>query len=316
LVIGGETLAPDRAWVTALGWHSPLTPLAHIAAGIAIAGWRPDVLVCSLWKSIPAGLIAKLFRPRMKLVSFLHSFERQNVGDRAFHHLLFRFAAEVWADSAASISSTVSRFAAGRGRVISYVSDGMERTTLLPAPGPAFVGWARLHPDKRIDRAIRLISLLVERGIDARYDHWGPDQGLGPGLVSLARELGLGDRVRFHGAIEREQFPKACAGSTFLLQLSRTEGMAVSVVEAMQLGLVPVVTPVGQIATYCRDGDNALLVDSDVLDDAAYRIIALLGDPAKIRRMSDKARAEWRDAPHYADEMVAAARALMARQLA
>ena len=39
--------------------------------------------------------------------------------------------------------------------------------------------------------------------------------------------------------------------------------MAFSVVEAMQLGLVPVVTAVGEIRAYCHNGQNAVRIETD-----------------------------------------------------
>ena len=47
-----------------------------------------------------------------------------------------------------------------------------------------------------------------------------------------------------------------------------------SVVEAMQIGLVPIVTPVGEIARYCVDGKNAVWVQEDATAvDAVMRLI-------------------------------------------
>jgi glycosyltransferase involved in cell wall biosynthesis len=88
-----------------------------------------------------------------------------------------------------------------------------------------------------------------------------------------------------------EIFGFACEGS-FYLQTSLQEGMAMSVVEAMQLGLVPVVTPVGQIATYCRDGENSILVGDD--DDVVVRRLKTLAtNPAMFRDLADGAHSTW-----------------------
>ncbi len=37
--------------------------------------------------------------------------------------------------------------------------------------------------------------------------------------------------------------------------------MAISVIEAMQAGLVPIVTPVGEITGYCSDGVNSVFFE-------------------------------------------------------
>ena len=43
---------------------------------------------------------------------------------------------------------------------------------------------------------------------------------------------------------------KKLANASFYLQTSKFEGFAMSVVESMMMGLVPVVTPVGEIGRY------------------------------------------------------------------
>jgi glycosyltransferase involved in cell wall biosynthesis len=82
----------------------------------------------------------------------------------------------------------------------------------------------------------------------------------------------------------------------------------------MQLGLVPVVTPVGEVQRYCRDGENAVLVDVNNLDVAADRIVALLGDEKAYARMSKAAHDEWQDCTPYAEDICAAALELAGRE--
>lgn len=83
-----------------------------------------------------------------------------------------------------------------------------------------------------------------------------------------------------------------------------------SVVEAMQLGLVPVVTPVGEIANYCRHMENGIIHDD--LASTAAAIEAVVADPERYAAMSRAAIETWRDAPLYADDFAAAADELFA----
>ena len=76
-----------------------------------------------------------------------------------------------------------------------------------------------------------------------------------------------------------------------------------SVVEAMQLGLVPVVTPVGEIARYCHEGHNALLVTDP--ESTARRIMHVISTPGLYSSLRDKAIATWFDAPLYRDDFLA-----------
>ena len=82
-----------------------------------------------------------------------------------------------------------------------------------------------------------------------------------------------------------------------------------AVVEAMQLGLVPVVTPVGEIAKYCRPGVNALVVEDD--KETVDALAALLDDPSGWRRLRQGALQTWRDRPLYRDAMADACRRLL-----
>jgi glycosyltransferase involved in cell wall biosynthesis len=97
-------------------------------------------------------------------------------------------------------------------------------------------------------------------------------------------------------------------GACFYLQTSIYEGMAMSVVEAMQLGLLPVVTPVGEIGSYCRDGGNAVVVNND--ERAVADVLHLLTDPAAYGTLRQQAIEEWLDKPLYRESVLAACEAL------
>ena len=116
----------------------------------------------------------------------------------------------------------------------------------------------------------------------------------------------LGNKVVFAGPMTMPEISAATAEASFFLQLSKQEGMAMSVVEAMQLGLVPVVTPVGAIKEYCRDEENALLFSG--IEDTQSRIERVLADARQFQRMSRLATAQWADAPLYQDDLLIAAR--------
>jgi glycosyltransferase involved in cell wall biosynthesis len=307
LSLVGPSLALSRPNISALGYRHYWSPFAQVAGLRELLRLEPDVLICSLWKTIPVAIAAKALRPSMKLVVFFHSSERVHGIDRVLHGMVTRFADEIWTDSNATLAEVSKGSRLPRTRTISYVLDQPPQVTGDRKPRANFVSWSRIHHHKGIDRSIELISRLVQRGIDARFDLWGPDQGPRADLERLAKRLQVADRINFHGSFSRTDLAELSANASFLLQLSRLEGMAMVVVEAMQLGLVPVVTPVGEVTRYCRDGENALIVDVNDLDAAANKIEKLLGDPETYQRMSQAARSEWQGIRLYADDVCAAA---------
>jgi len=89
--------------------------------------------------------------------------------------------------------------------------------------------------------------------------------------------------------------------------------MAMSVVEAMQLGLVPVVTPVGEIASYCTDNQNSIIVKHD--EDAVRRIRDLIAHPGAYERLARNAQTCWQARPLYRDSVLSACRELAGQAL-
>ena len=171
----------------------------------------------------------------------------------------------------------------------SHASAGPTSGTNCIASG--FAAWARIDRNKGFDRALDLIAALVANGHDARFDLHGPDGGARGELEAQARRLGIADRVHFHGPLDRTKLPRVAAEASFFLLPSRFEGMAMACVEAMQLGLVPVVTPAGEMAHYVVPGETGILIDPDRIGDSAAEVAALLAAPDRFAAMRTAATA-------------------------
>jgi len=307
MFLAGRTVAKNRARIIDHPTRSLNSISTYLAGVRAILRGKPDVVICSLWRAVLVGVTVKLLRPRTRFVYFLHNTKAEHLPDHIAHWLAVPLADEVWADSLATLDARLPARKRAT-RVISFLTE--HRSRLAIELSPRFVSWTRLHPQKGHDRAIQVIAELVRTGVDASLEIWGADNGEGANLRRLSESLGVEEHIRYPGAFAPEKVESLAAGHAFYLQLSRYEGMAMAVVEAMQLGLVPIVTAVGQMACYIRDGVNGLIVDADDPATTAQRIRQLLASPADFDAMSKAAAATWNDHSLYAEDICKAAVAL------
>ena len=290
---------------------SEWAPGNYLRAAAELYRRRPDLVIVSLWRSCIVALLAKIVMPRLRLVAFLHLAEAVHLPDRLLNALVMRLATEIWADSDSTLARRLPARLRHKGRVISFLTERLERATQGPV-APRFVFWGRLHPQKGLDRALDIFAALAASRPDARFTIIGPDMGSETALNAQARALGVTDMVVFTGPMDRAAIFAQASDHHFYLQPSLTEGMAMSVVEAMQLGLIPVVAPVGEIPGYCRDGENALFVPRDVpAGQVAGRIASLLDAPDHAESMARAARATWAEHALYRDDMLTACHSLL-----
>jgi glycosyltransferase involved in cell wall biosynthesis len=280
------------------------SPFTIVANSIRIARLKPDVVIASLWRSVIAALLIKTMRPRVKLVTMIHFPKNVHWIDAIVHRIAFRLSAEIWADSQATLKERIPPNTSAHRRTISFLVDRDEPHP-RSEPRPTFIFWGRLHSQKGLVRALQLFKLVQEQIPNAIFWILGPDGGDLSGLKILASRLHLDANVHFLGPATREEIRRYARDATFYLQTSRAEGMGLSVVEAMQVGLVPVVTAVGEISSYAVDGQNSIIV-GDSLNAAASRLLALLGDAENVHRLRDAAISTWVNKPLYRDDVIAA----------
>ncbi len=282
-------------------WH----PYALIVAAREARVCGARILVFSLWKSAPIFILLRLLRPGCRFVVFLHATRAIHLADWLLTKLMVAMSDAVWADSRGTL--------AGHGirnkptRVISYLARSIQPRPKT-RPAPRFIFWGRLAKQKNLGAALEILA-EVARNVDrVRFDIIGRNDGDLESIRQSIKTLGLSDIVRVHGELSFSAITELAEDARFYLQTSTFEGMAASVVEAMQLGLVPVVTPVGEIANYCQDGRNSIVVHD--AQRAVARIRQILASPEEYERLSAAAANTWKSSPSYHDDFLSATKEL------
>ncbi len=156
-----------------------------------------------------------------------------------------------------------------------------------PAAVPIAISVARLSPEKDFSTLLRAVWILIKEHPEFRLRIVGdgPDR---PNLEKLAADLELTEHVEFLG--ERsdvaEQLPKA----GFFVSSSLTEGISLTVLEAMAVGLPVVTTRVGGNPEIVVDGGTGRLVDSGSPEQLALAMRDMLNDSDTWPIMSHLAR--------------------------
>jgi glycosyltransferase involved in cell wall biosynthesis len=155
----------------------------------------------------------------------------------------------------------------------------------LPArPRVVFTG--RLHPQKNLDVLIEAWpAVATATGASLVLVGHGPE---GERLVAKAEALGVGDRVRFTGAID-DPADVLRAADVFALP-SVAEGMSNSLLEAMATGLACAASDIGGNQDLLGPGGAGVLVADGSPTAWAEALTGLLNDPERRRRIGASAR--------------------------
>lgn len=271
---------------------------------------KPRLIIASLWMSYYVVILHKLIHPRAKVVCFLHCNRAVHPLDWILALLAMALASEIWTDSQATLSTRVPLCWNSKSRVISFV---LRRVSPVNSetPKPVFVFWGRLCHQKGLYRSISLIAALKSFCPEAQFKVIGPDRGQLSLLKNLVHKLDLHSTVEFLGPKGFVEIKSISSQASFYLQTSLFEGMAVSVIEAMQFGLVPVVTPVGEVSRYCFDDINSIIVDPGDIDHTVFRIRTLLSNHSLYSIMRQRAISAWYNTPTYCEDLIRFSRALL-----
>ena len=168
-------------------------------------------------------------------------------------------------------------------------ADVPEAMAAIDAPEAVWVGTvARLVGVKDIDLMLRSFAQVARLVPEARLAVVGdgPD---GPRLRQTARELGLDGRTAFTGRVPTI-WPAMRRLSVYWLT-SISEGLPLSIMEAMSTGLPVVATAVGGVPEVVEEGVSGYVVpraDREAAAGAlAQRVVELLGNPELCVRLGE-----------------------------
>lgn len=154
--------------------------------------------------------------------------------------------------------------------------------------GPLVLFHGRIAAKKGIDVLLRAVSRLPSR-TTMNLAVVGPDdEGLSPGLLRLADELAIRDRVHLVGPLYGDDQLDALAAADIWALTSHTENFGIAVLEAMAAGLPVLISQEVNIA-HAVTGAEAGLVTSLDVDEIAGKLDALLSDRELRGRIADKA---------------------------
>lgn len=281
----GEELRSEGFRVT-LGCSSP----AGLARSLCqvFRHDRPDVVHChNLTATVVAAMPARLARAR-SVVSTRHGLVAPPYALR--RELKFavasRFCDWIVAVCEAARHNLRSAPFAAREKII-RIYNGVPALRLNGSGRPAKSGFTLLHV-ARLSAAKDQATLLRALGLATSYvpdlQLWIVGDGpLRSQLQSLADQLGVAQNVRFFGE-QLEVAPFFAAADLFVLS-SITEGLPVSLLEAMSAGLPAVVTDVGDMGEVVRRSGAGSVVpvsEERALADAIRQIANHRGELSRL----------------------------------
>lgn len=114
--------------------------------------------------------------------------------------------------------------------------------------------------------------------------------GEGPYRAAMETRLANHTRVRFTGVLHGEDLVSVFASADLFVFPSLTDTFGNSVVEALASGVPCITSDQGGPREIIEDGSCGLVFDSALPGDLEKKILALTGDPARIKAMKSKAR--------------------------
>lgn len=165
------------------------------------------------------------------------------------------------------------------------------RTTLVLA------SCSRMIPLKRLDLIVRLVQEVAAIHKEVRWIHIG-DGPLMESVKALAEES-LQGKYELLGQRDNSEIPSVYAKYRpfFFINLSDSEGIPVSIMEAMSMGIPAIARNVGGNSEIVLDGTNGFLLPEAVCDGdlrkVASEIVDLFWNSARYLTYSSSAVATW-----------------------
>ena len=248
----------------------------------------------------PSGMVAYLLKKRFK-IPYIVSLRGGDVPGfrpydfQRYHKLLGPLLQVVWRNSAGVVANSkglrdLARTFDSRFEILiipNGVDVGLYHNAERDWQSPVILSVGRLVHQKGFDLGLRALASL--KHLDWQWHIAGDGPGM-DALKSLARELGIADRVIFLGWQSREELIQCYKQSNLFLFPSRHEGMPNAVLEAMASGLPVIASRIAGNEDLVVHEKTGLLVESEKPQLLRAALYDLIQNPSRAQRMGAASR--------------------------
>lgn len=308
-VIEGETMTVHRIHSHRYWPHDWLTFVfpwmtKHYSRKVLDAV-KPDVVHIQSHINLGRGLAREARKRGIPIVATNHVMAENILDFTTLPPLLDKVVVKLaWADAARTFAmtravTTPTRKAADFLEATIDITDvipiscGIDASNYTPDYTPrdanrlVFVG--RLTTEKQIDVVLKAITKL-DPDLDVTFDIIGNgDQRRN--LERVMNELGLADRVTFHGLTTDEELRATLSRASVFVIASIAELQSIATMEAMASGLPIVAADAVALPHLVHDGENGYLFTPGDVDDLAAKLTTVLRQtPEERLRMQQASR--------------------------
>ncbi len=153
-----------------------------------------------------------------------------------------------------------------------------------------FASFRALEPLYRIEYILKAFAVVNKSASIRTCLVIGSSGSQKPYLQQLAKELDIEDSVIFTGFVSDKEKRDLLRGAYAYVQFPKSDGVAITVMEAMAVGTPVISSRVGETRVLVKDGVNGMLVPSDSWEDIVHAMETLLNDTDRRTQMSLQAR--------------------------
>jgi glycosyltransferase involved in cell wall biosynthesis len=157
-----------------------------------------------------------------------------------------------------------------------------------PLSTPAFLFMGKIHESKGLNDIFDAFERLKKDDIDFKFLLCG-DGPLKESIVPQFEAL-LKNRFEYWGVVSGQRKLDAIQSADYFLLPSWFEGLPLSLLETMAAGLIPIVTNVGSIGFFVKNGENGIFVAKKNPQDLYQNIKDLLKNPDRYKSISMNAK--------------------------
>jgi len=206
--------------------------------------------------------------------------ERSTSGYIPFHDSLVRYLTRIFTISKHGNTYLRKRYPHYADKIqTAYlgVNDPVRKNPVVRSGVLSIMSCSRISPEKRVDR---MISVFERFKVPVTWIHFGGGEEL-ERLKELAERKSNNSRVfMFTGHTENKVIHEFMANNhvDWFVNVSETEGLPVTMMEAMSYGIPVVGTRVGGVPEIVDHGVNGYLLEKNFTDDDLFDLFMMLSE--------------------------------------